>query len=187
MRMSQPRHHPRTHSLVLPQQLAMIAEPVVWTGVRMVDTIAAERSPSGLWRSPGKRVWCKSHRGFESRSLRHGAGPCDPRFIFFPSGMIIDGRARRGAGGALYPQSAVAGLNSCPRSGVVRSAPDWAAMMVRSCSTVTCEPRQVRKEATVNGAHWVLQGSRAGASRSGKRGLRSGRRQVHGRNLNSYD
>ncbi|MBM2809435.1 MAG: hypothetical protein HW416_194 [Chloroflexi bacterium] len=55
--------------------------------------------------------------------------------------------------------------------------------MVRSCAAVTCEPRQVREEATVNSAPWVPQGRRAVADQSGRRGERCDRRQVHGRNL----
>ena len=92
-----------------------------------------------------------------------------------------NGRARWGASGALFPQSAQAGLNSCPRPGVVRTASGRAASMVRSCAAETCEPRQVREEATVSSALWVPQGRRAGASQPGERGVRSGRRQVHGR------
>jgi len=55
--------------------------------------------------------------------------------------------------------------------------------MVRSCAAGTCEPRQVREEATVNSALWVPQGSRAGAGQLGRRGERLDRRQVHDRFL----
>ena len=56
-----------------------------------------ERWSSGLRRTPGKRVGGQLPPGFESLSLRHY------------------GRARWGGSGALYPQSAIAGLSACSR------------------------------------------------------------------------
>src|SRR4051812_46396804 len=79
-------------------------------------------------------------------------------------------RARRGASGALYPQPAIAGLNSHPRSITVWSGPHRVALMVWSCAAVTREPRQIRKEAAVNGNHWVPQGHRIVASQCGAAG-----------------
>ena len=68
-----------------------------------------ERSPSGLWRRTGNAV-----RGNPSR-VRIPPSPPLPagsrrRAVHFPS------RARRGTSGALYLQSAPAGLNPLPRS-----------------------------------------------------------------------
>ena len=61
-----------------------------------------------------------TRRGFESRPLRHGS-PQRPRALASErSGgrSLLDsaGRARRGTSGALYLQSAPAGLNPLPRS-----------------------------------------------------------------------
>ena len=42
---------------------------------------------SGLSRTPGKRVWANTHRGFESRPLRQGSskhGPHGPFFFSYP-------------------------------------------------------------------------------------------------------
>ena len=59
------------------------------------------------------------------------------------------GRARRGVSGALYPQSAVAELNSCPRHVLFEACPVRAVLMAGSCATGLCEPRQGRKAAAV--------------------------------------
>ena len=115
------------------------------------------------------------YRGFESHSLRHnwirigavaqlgerqvrnlevvGSIPiCST--ISFPDGNI--GRARRGDSGALYPQSAIAGLNSCLELTLV-SLVLSVVLRIRPCATVSCEPRQVRKEAAVSSAFCVPQ------------------------------
>jgi hypothetical protein len=62
------------------------------------------------------------------------------------------------------PQPALAGSNSHSRPGVFRTGLRRAALMVWSRATATREPRQVWKEATVNGARRVPRGYRAGAS-----------------------
>ena len=69
------------------------------------------------------------------------------------------GRARRGVSGALYPQSAIAGLNSPPRGRVVGSAPDAPALTTGSRAARAREPRQVRKETAVNGSSGVPWGN----------------------------
>ena len=61
------------------------------------------------------------------------------------------GRARWGVSGALNPQSAIAGSNSPPRGRGVGSAPSALALTTGSYAARVCEPRQVRKEAAVNG------------------------------------
>ena len=38
---------------------------------------------SGLSRTPGKRVWANTHRGFESRPLRQGSSKHGPHGPFF--------------------------------------------------------------------------------------------------------
>jgi len=65
---------------------------------------------------------------------------------------LIYGRARRGASGALYLQSAIAGLNSRLRSPtekdlVVRDSGEFGTNAMQ-----IYEPRQVRKEAAVSRA-----------------------------------
>ena len=91
---------------------------------------------------------------------------------------IATGRARRGASGALYPQSATAGLNS-----LLRPAPFWdcfgkAALKAGSCAAGNFEPRQIREEATVRRPSWVTQGCLAGAGCLGKPGS-ARRKRVH--------
>ena len=59
------------------------------------------------------------------------------------------GRAERGASGAPYPQSAIAGL--IPPGGLM----PWPLLLeavprAGSYAAEACEPRQVRKEAAVN-------------------------------------
>jgi hypothetical protein len=66
-------------------------------------------------------------------------------------------RARRGGSGALYPQSAIAGLNSCPRHESVKSVMLQSTMTIGSCATQNCEPRQIREEAAVSGPLGVPQ------------------------------
>ena len=70
-----------------------------------------ERSPSGLWRRTGNAV-----RGNASR-VRIPPSPPPPRLWAArnPGAVSFRGRARRGTSGALYLQSAPAGLNSLPR------------------------------------------------------------------------
>jgi len=66
-------------------------------------------------------------------------------------------RARRGGSGALYPQSAIAESNSCPRHANVRSVMCQSTMKIGSCAIRNREPRQVREEAAVSGAPGVPQ------------------------------
>jgi hypothetical protein len=73
------------------------------------------------------------------------------------------GRAKRGASGALYPQTALAGLNSLSRSGTL-GLRGKVVLKVRSCAAQACEPGQVRKEAAISGNLWVTWGCLAGAN-----------------------
>jgi hypothetical protein len=60
------------------------------------------------------------------------------------------GRARRGVSGALYLQSAIAGLNSCNEAFLFRV---WLLQVTKtagSCAMETYEPRQARKGAAVS-------------------------------------
>jgi hypothetical protein len=66
--------------------------------------------------------------------------------------MEHGGRARRGASGALNPQTAIAGLNPSFEAGPMGRYPLTMVLKVGSHAAQTCEPRQVRKEATVNEA-----------------------------------
>ena len=78
---------------------------------RRVDVArtTGERSPSGLWRRTGNAV-----RGNPSRVRIPPSPPLpvEPR----RHGISCRGRARRGTSGALYLQSAPAGLNPLPRT-----------------------------------------------------------------------
>src|SRR2546428_2065717 len=76
------------------------------------------------------------------------------------------GRARRGASGALYPQSALAGLNSLPRFRRRGSCVRRVALTIGSCAASVCEPRQIRKEAAVSGRRRVPQASLIRAARA---------------------
>ena len=67
-----------------------------------------------------------SGRGF----LTAVPGECGDQFA--GAGKMTVGRARRGASGALYPQSATAGLNSLSRFWRLRTAAQCAMLMVRS-------------------------------------------------------
>ena len=60
-------------------------------------------------------------------------------------------RARRGCSGALYPQSALAGLNSLPREAASGVSAPIAASMAGSRPMSAREPGQVRKEAALSG------------------------------------
>jgi len=79
-----------------------------------------------------------------------------------PSGNMSLGRAKRGASGALYPQSATAGLNALLRPVISWDCFGQAALKAGSCAAETSEPRQVREEATVRSAFWATQGRLAG-------------------------
>ena len=77
--------------------------------------------------------------------------------------IIHPGRAKRGASGALYPQTALAGLKSLSRPDPV-GLRGQVVLKVRSCAAQACEPGQVRKEAAVSGNLWVTWGCLAGAN-----------------------
>ena len=79
--------------------------------------------------------------------------------------LCFPGRARRGTSGALYLQSAPAGLNSLPRSPCPRP-PTRATLRTGSRAAATREPRQVRKEAALSAARRV---PRTGLVRAGRR------------------
>ena len=109
----------------------------------------AERSPSGLGRRTGNAVW-----GNPSRVQI----PPSPPLLPVPSrplpgekgGLLcFPGRARRGTSGALYLQSAPAGLNPLPRSPILTAA-IRATSRTGSRAAATREPCQVRKEAALS-------------------------------------
>ena len=76
----------------------------------------------------------------------------------------VGDRARRGASGALYPQSATAGPNPCPRSRVEAAGASRAVLMTRSHSVGDRELGQVRKEAALSDSVYAQWGSLVGAS-----------------------
>jgi len=63
----------------------------------------------------------------------------------------LSDRAKRGASGALYPQSATAGSNSTLEARFDRVYWRDATVKAGFYAAEPCEPRQVRKEAAVNG------------------------------------
>ncbi len=74
---------------------------------------------------------------------------------------MLLGRARRGASGALYPQSATAGLNAHLRSQPTEFCPSHPALKTGSRAAQACEPRQIRKKATVNSHHGCYEVARS--------------------------
>ena len=89
-----------------------------------------------------------------SRSPRSSirASPSDARPVARP--LSFASRARRGTSGALYLQSAPAGLNSLPRPAFADAA-ERSTLRTGSRAAATREPRQVRKEAALNAARRV--------------------------------
>ncbi len=126
---------------------------------------AGERSPSGLWRRTGNAV-----RGNPSR-VRIPPSP--------PPLLDCDGRARRGTSGALYLQSAPAGLNPLPRSPLSDAAisGDVEGRVPRSDDSRTVSgPEGSSTKRTSPGA-----ADRPGPSRTWWWAReRAGRRRVHG-------
>jgi hypothetical protein len=143
-----------------------------------------ERSPSGLWRRTGNAV-----RGNPSR-VRIPPSPPPTRPGRGTDGALIDSsigrrgvdlrsRARRGTSGALYLQSAPAGLNSHPRSPFSRAAAssDVEDRVPRSGESRTVSgPEGSSTKRSSSGA-----AERPGPSRSSRWArVSSGRRWVHG-------
>ena len=96
-----------------------------------------------------------------------------------PERVSFRGRARRGTSGALYLQSAPAGLNPLPRS-PFSDAARRATLRTGSRAAANREPCQVRKEAALSDHRRVPRNGLVRAARHGGHGLRSGRRRVHG-------
>jgi hypothetical protein len=92
---------------------------------------------------------------------------CDARGSFNwewreEQGILGVGRARWGVGGALYPQSAIAGLNSLSRfgfSGLYR----YGVLRFGARTAGNCEPGQGRKAAAISGTPRVMRGFLDGA------------------------
>ncbi len=110
----------------LPLRLALIRGSLVQAGFRTRE--GASVSEPSLWTVEQRAVRAEpeTRRGRRLRSKRGESLPlADPRIP--PTPPVIPllytprDRARWGASGALYPQSASAGLNPHPRSGPVRS------------------------------------------------------------------
>jgi hypothetical protein len=76
-------------------------------------------------------------------------------------------RARRGRSGALYPQSALAGLNARPRVVAFGASTPRAALTARSRAMRARESGQVRKEAALSGSEQVPRRNLARASHGG--------------------
>ena len=133
---------------------------------------SGERSPSGLWRRTGNAV-----RGNPSRVRI----PPSPPLSVAGLRVAVDcaGRARRGTSGALYLQSAPAGLNPLPRSPSSNAA-GWCDVEDRVPRSG--EPRTVSgPEGSSTKRSSPSAAVRPGPSRPSwwARG-RSGRRRVHG-------
>jgi hypothetical protein len=67
-----------------------------------------------------------------------------------PESVNYGDRARRGASGALYPQSAIAGSNSTLEACSHRVCLSYSSLKTGFYAAEPCEPRQVRKEAAVS-------------------------------------
>ena len=93
-------------------------------------------------------------------------------------------RARRGVSGALYPQSALAGLNSLSRGWAFSVSPSTLAVMAESRVMLAHEPGQVRKEAALSGSQQAQRGRSTGAIVDDKRLKTCSRKRVHGPYLN---
>ena len=89
------------------------------------------------------------------------------------------GRARRGTSGALYLQSAIAGLNPLPRSPFSNAA-RRVTLRTGSRAAANREPCQVRKEAALSDHRRVPRNGLVRAARHGGHEQRPGRRRVHG-------
>ena len=94
-------------------------------------------------------------------------------------GLSFPSRARRGTSGALYLQSAIAGLNPLPRS-PFSDAARRATLRTGSRASANREPCQVRKEAALSDHRRVPRNGLVRAARHGGHEERSGRRRVHG-------
>ena len=89
-------------------------------------------------------------------------------------------RAKRGASGTLYRQSALAGPNSHPRGGGFGIGSVRSVSIARSHATEACEPRQVRKEAALSNVSRVPRASLAGACVTSTVRAHRPERWVHG-------
>ena len=111
---------------------------------------STERSPSGLWRRTGNAV-----RGNPSGVRIPPSPPLfasnwqAPRGSGLASRYTLACRARRGTSGALYLQSAPAGLNPLPRS-PFSDAARRVTLRTGSRASANREPCQVRKEAALS-------------------------------------
>ena len=125
----------------------------------------------------------ESRRGFESRPLRHHAGRSNHehccRRLGTRSAVDSCGRARRGTSGALYLQSAPAGLNSLqrPPSSSADASSDVEGRVPRSGEPRTVSgPEGSSTKRSSSGA-----ADRPGLSRASRWAReRDGRRRVHG-------
>ena len=95
------------------------------------------------------------------------------------TGVSFPGRARRGTSGALYLQSAIAGLNPLPRSPFSNAA-RRVTLRTGSRAAANREPCQVRKEAALSDHRRVPRNGLVRAARHGGHEQRPGRRRVHG-------
>ena len=120
-----------------------------------------------------------TRRGFESRPLRHFGRHPDADHLRPGSGYTAQRRARRGTSGALYLQSAPAGLNSLPRSSFSQAA---ASSDVEDRVPRSGEPRTVSgPEGSSTKRSSSGAAERPGPSRSLRRARgRPDRRRVHG-------
>src|SRR6478672_11545197 len=94
-------------------------------------------------------------------------------------GVSFRSRARRGTSGALYLQSAIAGLNPLPRSPFSNAA-RRVTLRTGSRAAANREPCQVRKEAALSDHRRVPRNGLVRAARHGGHEKRPGRRRVHG-------
>ena len=75
----------------------------------------------------------------------------------------LQGHTSRGDSGALYPQSATAGVMLLLRDGFVRPVPFFKALKDGSCAISGCEPCQAGDRAALSGLADVPRGCLSGA------------------------
>ncbi len=162
--------HPLRHAQIPPEPVGERSRPVLSRRGRgrLVDYGAAL-----------EMRFAATRRGFESRPLRHFGRRPDADHLRPGSGYTAQRRARRGTSGALYLQSAPAGLNSLPRSSFSQAA---ASSDVEDRVPRSGEPRTVSgPEGSSTKRSSSGAAERPGPSRSLRRARgRPDRRRVHG-------
>ena len=126
----------------------------------LYETLMGTRSPQQGTAGPVTLSFEWTRRGCRGITGANGPINLDTTSLvrYYPTG-----RARRGASGALYPQSAIAGSNSLSRGTFPQHGSGKAALKAGSHAAEACEPRQVREEAAVSSSLRVTRECLVGA------------------------